>query len=338
MITEKSPIVSIIIPTYNYGHLIHRTIQSILSQTFKNWECIIIDDGSTDDTSFIIGELVKSDSRFRYFSQNNRGVSAARNVGLKAARGEYLQFIDADDLIQKEKLQAQIQFLIDNPEIDIVYGNAKNIESEALFDDLLFLTGDSIDWIPRIIGSANEALVALVQSTFPPHCALIRRRVINDVGLFDEDLHYCEDWHYWIRCAAAGKRFHYADLKGSLSLYRRHPDSACAKQYSVFLGQRTLRHEIGKIVVDPEVLRLNQSLAATLESYQGVQEVKKGNRLKGMRLMLHGSYLSMTMKEKLKWFYCAIMASWIPGDKLEHVVITPFARSVRQLFKSGKAA
>src|SRR5690606_40203485 len=101
------PLVSIIVPCYNYGHYLLETLNSVKSQIFKDWECIIIDDGSTDPTAEVAREATRIDRRFRYYYQENKGLAAARNSGILRSRGEFIQFLDADDFISPNKLRSQ---------------------------------------------------------------------------------------------------------------------------------------------------------------------------------------------------------------------------------------
>ncbi len=93
------PLISVIVPCYNYGDLLKDCIGSLFAQTYSNWECIIVDDGSTDNTRMVAEELVQKDKRISYFLQSNSGPTVARNYGLSVAKGEFIQFIDADDLM-----------------------------------------------------------------------------------------------------------------------------------------------------------------------------------------------------------------------------------------------
>lgn len=112
---NKVPTVSIIIPTYNRAHLIERAIESVLHQTYQDFELIIIDDGSTDNTDDIINKFQKKDDRIIYLKHDrNKGGSAARNTGIKASRGEYIAFLDSDDEWLPEKLEKQMDFFESN--------------------------------------------------------------------------------------------------------------------------------------------------------------------------------------------------------------------------------
>src|SRR5712691_10864800 len=124
------PMITVIIPTYNYAHFVDQAIQSVIDQTYPDWECIVVDDGSTDGTRDVVARFVDNDARISYVFQDNKGLAAARNTGLKLARGRFIQFLDSDDLIEKEKLRRQLEFVEAHEELDIVYGNTRYFRSE----------------------------------------------------------------------------------------------------------------------------------------------------------------------------------------------------------------
>ena len=111
--------VSIIVTCYNQANCIAQTLASVLSQTYENWECIIVDDGSTDDSAKVISDFIKDDKRFHYNYQSNAGVSKARNAGFATAKGSYINFLDGDDTFLPNKLKEQVQVFEDNPEIAV---------------------------------------------------------------------------------------------------------------------------------------------------------------------------------------------------------------------------
>ena len=100
---RSNTLVSVIIPCFNQGKFLHDAVESVRTQTYPHWECIIINDGSTDDTDKTAKALISDDKRFRYHYQNNRGLPATRNTGLKMTGGAYIQFLDADDIIRPQK-------------------------------------------------------------------------------------------------------------------------------------------------------------------------------------------------------------------------------------------
>jgi glycosyltransferase involved in cell wall biosynthesis len=117
----NSPLVSIVIPTFNRAHLISDTIESILAQTYPNWECIVVNDSSTDNTIEVVNEYVKKDSRFQLHSlpaERLRGGNDARNYGFEISQGEYIKWFDSDDIMYPNFLEVQMSILIDNPKLD----------------------------------------------------------------------------------------------------------------------------------------------------------------------------------------------------------------------------
>lgn len=160
---NANPLVSIIIPTYNRAHLIVETLDSVLVQTYTHWECIIVDDGSTDDTAKVVGEYVKMDARFQYHERPKdrlSGGNAARNYGFEISRGEYVNWFDSDDLMHPKKLELQVSALLNSSsefvvcqtlmfkrEIDNLYGLRKSkIHSGDFFNDFVC---NNIKWLTQ---------------------------------------------------------------------------------------------------------------------------------------------------------------------------------------------
>jgi glycosyltransferase involved in cell wall biosynthesis len=121
--TSDAPFFSIILPVFNGEKFISETIQSILQQSFTNWELIVIDDGSTDKSAGIVKDFCKLDNRIKLLQQTNKKQPAARNAGMKIAQGEWIAFIDADDLWLPAKLELQYQFINKNANVDVVFSN-----------------------------------------------------------------------------------------------------------------------------------------------------------------------------------------------------------------------
>ena len=190
----KKPTVSVIIPTYNRAHLIVRAIQSVLNQTYQDFELIIVDDGSTDNTEEVIRKFQEQDKRVKYIRhEKNRGGSAARNTGIKNAKGEYIAFQDSDDEWLPEKLKKQMEVFKDAPsELGVVS------TGYIFIDELNGDTGKQ--FIPKKKGWIYEELLAgnCVGTT---STILIKRKCFEKAGLFDENLPSCQDWEMWIRIA-----------------------------------------------------------------------------------------------------------------------------------------
>jgi glycosyltransferase involved in cell wall biosynthesis len=184
-------LISVVIPVYNGEKTIQQTINSVLNQTFKDWELIIIDDGSQDSTVKIIREI--EDSRIRIFSYDNGGLALSRNRGIDHAEGEYITFLDADDLWTPDKLEAQFQALQENPEAMVAYSWTDYIDESSQF----LHSGRHI----TINGNIYQHLLVnnFLENGSNP---LIRKQALNQVGEFDTSLKAGEDWDMWLRLAA----------------------------------------------------------------------------------------------------------------------------------------
>src|SRR5262245_1941316 len=318
------PLVTIIVPSFNYARFIYQSLDSVLAQTWRNWECVVVDDGSTDDTRAVVMSYAERDPRIRYIHQENRGLSAARNKGIERSRGEFLQFLDADDLIEERKLEKQIEFLRNHRDVDIVYGGVMSFTS---VEGDRIIGGEELTWLPSISGSERDALLALIRQPFPAHSALIRRSVIADVGLFDERLKACEDGHFWVRCAAIGKRFRQIKIEGSLAFYRIHPSSMCANPRLMRPAIKRWRREIAKLVKDADALKLNHRLAAEYEGYSGIEDITQGRMLSGAWQCLKAAAMIGEPRKSLKWLYCAFAAPLAPREQLESLAWTPISNT-----------
>lgn len=180
------PTVSVIIPTFNRAHYVVEAIESVLAQSYHDFELIIVDDGSTDETAQIIGEY---QNRLQYFYQENQGPSAARNWGIHQATGTFIAFLDSDDLWHKDKLKTQMSLMNQQPEIKICYTNEIWIRNGVRVNQRKIHQKYS-GWI------FQRCLPLCIIS---PTSALIHREVFDKVGLFDENFIVCEDYDLWLR-------------------------------------------------------------------------------------------------------------------------------------------
>ena len=199
---------SIIIPAYNAIKYLPETLDSVLKQTFRNFEVLIINDGSSDNIIEWAADII--DPRVKLISQDNQGVSAARNAGIKKSRGEYIAFIDADDLWEPTKLEKQLQCLKKNPSLGLIH------TAMTLIDE----KGKSLGrtFISNIEGDALKAL--LEENTIVTSSVTVRRNCLETVGNFDNSLRSSEDWELWVRIAC---RYPFALIKEPLVFYRQHP-------------------------------------------------------------------------------------------------------------------
>ena len=204
-------LVSIIIPTYNSARFLPDAVSSAFAQTYPYLECIVVDDGSTDNTRDLLQQLLIRYPALKTAAKENGGPSSARNLGLRLCSGDLVSFLDADDVLLPDKIQRQINFMEEHLEVDFVYGDYL-VVTETLKPIAIFSAE-----LPRNLHPLDALCY---RNWFNPLVPLIRRRVLDRVGEFDEELLVAEDWDYWIRCA---KVVHMTHLDGAVAMYRQHP-------------------------------------------------------------------------------------------------------------------
>lgn len=224
--------ISVILPSFNAGAFIESALRSILGQTRLPDEVIVIDDGSTDGTAGIVESI--GSPLIRYIRQPNQGVSTARNRGLKEARGEFIAFLDADDLWRPTALETHLRLMAADPEIVFTFGDFERFEDETgrrigtqfIFYPLLDrLPVDPIEgggWLIR--GDAFERLIPFGEFPSFTQVMMFRRSLIGGVD-FDPELKICEDSHFVLRAAMRGKAAFTRDI---LADVRRHDANATA--------------------------------------------------------------------------------------------------------------
>lgn len=182
--------ISVIIPTHNRSELLIRAIQSVLNQTYENLEILVVSDGSTDNTEIVMGKLLEQDERIRFINyQPAKGGNYARNLGIKESLGEYVAFLDDDDEWISTKLEKQLNILIHNPNIGIVYTGIKSI-----------YVNESLDYenIPSKKGDLSKEILFrnYIGTT---SSVMVRKSILKEVGNFDEKLKAQQDYDLWIR-------------------------------------------------------------------------------------------------------------------------------------------
>ncbi|MDD3472003.1 MAG: glycosyltransferase [Syntrophaceae bacterium] len=228
-------LVSIILPTYNRAQLLPRAVDSVLSQTYENWELIIWNDGSTDNTHNVLENF--KDKRITFYKEDNQGKSYALNQGLRLAKGQIVAFLDDDDVWLPKKVEIQVAALQKHPELDMVFGDFENINitsnivgfgfdqaSAGLAQLLTEKVGKNL-WFVRegfLKGIGRDNFIAF-------DSVAIQKRMIDRIGLFNEKLLNSEDFEYWWRFGLAGgkaaytetvllKRYKYANSLSSRSI------------------------------------------------------------------------------------------------------------------------
>lgn len=250
---------SIVMPAYNAGNFIEEAIQSVVSQTYKNWELIVVDDGSTDNTSIIIKNFQQIDSRIIYLFQENNKQAAARNYGIKQSKGDWIAFLDADDIWLPQKLEIQIKY-IKKIKADVFYTSGYEFETitkkQKLYNTSYGLKSGLM--LYPILFETNM---------IPVLSAIININWIKKMGVQDERMQFvgCEDWDYFLRLALNNALFY--GINEPLFLYRLNPTGISKnsiqmrlaqaatkiKNYDSDLLEKTFTYKMFKPIVNPLV-------------------------------------------------------------------------------------
>ena len=218
---NASPLVSVVIPTYNRARVVERALKTAFAQTYRNLEIIIVDDGSTDDTE---ATLAPFQDRIRYFYQKNQGASAARNRAIQEARGKYIAFLDSDDEWLPTKLEQQIALLESRP-------------------DLSFVACLSTNETRTYTGYENhdKQFLKFILQPFTQNMTryVVRRECFEKFGLFDTSIHGPEDWELWLRLLQNGCRFGF--VPEVLMAYTSSDDAISSRPYAMLAGEAIIR-------------------------------------------------------------------------------------------------
>ena len=222
---NSEPLISIIMPAFNAARYIEEAILSAQSQTYRYWELIVIDDGSTDSTAVTVKNFQATDDRITYYYQNNMGLGYARNAGISRAQGEWIAFLDSDDVWLPDKLQRQTR-AINSTEADIIFSNGfywRNEEPVVKPYDTAtgYFTGEQL------------YTTLITHNYIPVVSACIRRALAGKIGM--QDTHPlargCEDWDYWLRACHVNARFY--GLSERLFKYRQHDSNMSSKRLAM---------------------------------------------------------------------------------------------------------
>lgn len=204
----KQPLVSVVVPCYRQGHLLSATLESVLAQSFRDLEVVVVNDGSDDDTDAV---AARYGDRIRYIRQENQGLPAARNTGIAAATGKYVHFLDSDDLLHPEAIGWLVESVAGREEALVVMGYRTFIDAESPTVDR------------PMINDASPGLRLLTTNLAPPHAYLSSRAAVLACGGFNVRLDSCEDWDLWLRLVFAGAELIPVQRIGAY--YRQHPQS-----------------------------------------------------------------------------------------------------------------
>jgi len=217
------PLVSVIIPCYNQGRFLADALDSVLEQAYPQWEGIIVNDGSTDDTRSVAQRYTKQDARFKYVEQENRGLPGARNRGLRETSGAYIQFLDSDDVIGSAKFELQLALLGASERVALAYCD----HLYGAEDDIRRTIERHRFYAPRFrMARPIEDIAARWETelSIPIHCFLFDSRLFLERRIFfDERLPNHEDWDCWMRVFAFDPEV--LCVPQALAISRYHPSS-----------------------------------------------------------------------------------------------------------------
>ena len=246
------PLISIIVPAYNYAQYLPETINSIINQSFQDWECLIVNDGSTDNTESVAKIFTEKDNRIKYFYKTNGGLSSARNHGLKYAEGKYVCFLDADDILESDYFKNSSTFLESLNEESVVF--EKFIK---FFDD-----GEKdYEWYKDYnykVGLQEKYYERLVDKNSIPPCApMLNLSIIkNNNFIFDEKLTSYEDWDFWLQVSEKYK-FYFIDKENSAAKIRFHSNSMSTNQFRMDYNQLIVRLKLQNKLKQKELTKIN---------------------------------------------------------------------------------
>jgi len=289
--TKNNPSVSVVIPTYNRAGLLGRAVQSVLNQTFQDFEIIIVDDGSTDKTE----EVVKSfkNELTRYIRhEKNRGANAARNTGIKAARGEYVAFQDSGDEWLPQKLEKQMKvFENASPDVGVVYTGFWRI------------IGDKKTYEPSSKVAKKEGdihSILLYENFIDTPTSVVRKACFRKVGMFDERLPRLQEWELWIRIS---KFYRFKFIDGPLVNTYLHPDSISLNQEATIRARKfILEKHFEEIQRDAEKLGKHYYEIGVLLCLNGKIREGRSYLLKAIKASAHGFNVKLLLKAFIPFF------------------------------------
>lgn len=275
-----APLVSIVMPAYNAGRYLGEAIESVLKQTYSNWELLVVDDGSIDNTPDIAKQYAKQDKRVRYLYQQNSKQGRARNNGINNAQGSLIAFLDADDLWLPQKLEVQVNTLLEN-KVDLVFSESYVFKQEYNpTQEYEILVGGS----GRYEGSASIAELAS-HNMIPILTVVVDKSRLLQAGGFEESsfVQYGEDYHLWLKLLLHGAVF--IGIKEPLAAYRLSTTSVTATDnqnlYQMLAGIDKLSAEFPEQAtvlrsgIRQHILRTDLHMLLALDSERYFSEITK---------------------------------------------------------------
>ncbi|WP_071515816.1 glycosyltransferase [Geitlerinema sp. PCC 9228] len=311
MQANSNPTVSVVVPVYNGEQTIQETIESILHQTFSDFEILVINDGSNDSTLDILSKIQQP--KLKVFSYPNAGLSASRNRGVRQAKGDYISFIDADDLWTEDKLEKQLKALQENPNASVAYSWTNWIDGKGNF----LRSGGYIH-------AEGDVFLDLLKRDFVESGSnvLVKTKAILEVGDFDESLNAVEDWDMWLRLA---ERYSFVCVPLPQILYRVSSTSMSADVWKMEKAsfraiEKACQNTSRKITKDLKAQIFGERYRyLTIKALDGYPDRKKG--LTALNFLVKAIRYD---------------ASWLKRTKLMAILVLKIAISTLLPFSSSK--
>ncbi len=302
--------ISVIVPAYNSEQTILATITSVQNQTFPDWEVIVINDGSTDGTLQVLEQI--QDEKIKIYSYDNGGVSFARNKGINYATGEFITFLDADDLWSPDKLELQLKALQNNPEAGVVYSLVVS-GLEKSEDSFTFVEGN------KTVYQGNVYRQLLLENFIS--CGsniLVRREAIRSVGIFDSQVDSCEDWDYCLRLAT---KYSFVCIAKPQIIHRKTLGSMSSK--AVVIEEAGLLTLQKAFTATPQLNCLKNQSLARFHSYcadlyysnhQDVKDIRKALQRLWWAIKLYPA--TLRDRSVLKLLLKSLLGQFLPAKNL----------------------
>jgi glycosyltransferase involved in cell wall biosynthesis len=307
--SPQTPRVSVVIPTYNSAAMVEEAIESVLAQTYRDFEIVVIDDGSTDNTEHVVKRFA---GRIHYFKQKNEGVSAARNAGIKKSRGQYIAFLDSDDLWLPEKLAEEIPLLDADPQLGLVYCDWAVVSGDALLQ---------ASYLKGLGASSGYVFDDLIQSGFIlTSGVVVRRACLDNVGDFDKSLAIAQDYDLWLRVSYQWR----VQLVDKCLFTKRSWDGSLSSDLiktaleRISLFQKTLR-ELPDMT--PRSRRLVRHQLALNHWDVG-----------------YDNFDSFSFEEAREHFRSSLMYDWTNAKVLAYLVVSCFPKSLVRVARAARRA
>lgn len=284
--------ISVIVPCYNQAFFLDDCINSLIDQTYQNWECILINDGSTDNTEEKSLEWQKKDNRIKYIKKPNGGLSSARNKGIENITGDFVQFLDCDDFLYREKFEKSIQ-KISNLHNTVIITNFKRFDNATKTD----LPPHCI--LDEKYFSQREILLKW-DNTFsiPIHCAIFSKDIVEKYK-FDEELRAKEDWIFWLQAYGENPKTHY--INEPLLAYRMSSAGMTNNEFFMYENKAKAIVKFEQIISDKDLLRefFKENLLATMyENFQLMERIKLLGYKRTMKYKINKVLKVLHLKKK----------------------------------------